>query len=152
MDAANSPDPFADPFSGGESLKPADFLRMIRDRWFVGLFFGLVVAGAFAYFSLQQVPLYRSSASILFERTADQVVNIQGVVDAQMMQGTEDVIQRHLIQINSGTMLSRVVQSLSPEEQEAVVALYRSEENPNPSVAGSFAVQPRSPRVASFST
>jgi len=136
MDAANPPDPLADPFSGGESLKPADFLRMIRERWFVGLFFGLIVAGAFAYFSLQQVPLYRSSASILFERTPDQVINIQGVVDAQMMQGTEDVIQRHLIQINSGTMLSRVVQSLSPEEQEAVVALYRSEENPNPSVGG----------------
>jgi capsular exopolysaccharide synthesis family protein len=136
MDAANPPDPFADPFSGGESLKPADFLRMIRERWFVGLFFGLVAAGAFAYFSLQQVPLYRSTASILFERTPDQVVNIQGVVDAQMMHGTEDVIQRHLIQINSGTMLSRVVQSLSPEEQEAVVALYRTEENPNPSVGG----------------
>jgi capsular exopolysaccharide synthesis family protein len=136
MDAANHPDPLADPFSGGESLKPADFLRMIRERWFVGLFFGLLAAGAFAYFSLQQVPLYRSSASILFERTPDQVVNIQGVVDAQMMQGTEDVIQRHLIQINSGTMLSRVVQSLSPEEQEAVVALYRSDENPNPSVGG----------------
>ncbi len=136
MDAANPSDPLSDPFSGGESLKPADFLRMIRDRWFVGLFFGVIAAGAFAYFSLQQVPLFRSSASILFERTADQVVNIQGVVDAQMMQGTEDVIQRHLIQINSGTMLSRVVQSLSPEEQEAVVALYRTEENPNPSVGG----------------
>ncbi len=136
MDAANPPDPLSDPFSGGESLKPADFLRMIRDRWFVGLFFGLLAAGAFAYFSLQQVPLYRSSASILFERTPDQIINIQGVVDAQMMQGTEDVIQRHLIQINSGTMLSRVVQSLSPEEQEAVVAPYRSEENPNPSVGG----------------
>lgn len=111
-----------------------DHLLVIREHWILGLLVALVLAGFFTYRKLQEVPLYRSVAILLFEPQKDKVINIQSVVDSPLGNSIEFVLRNHLTDLRSNAFRNRVVDSLTPSERELIAKGYddpESNEEPN---------------------
>lgn len=114
--------------SPGRTIK--DYLLIIKDRWFLGLFFGLLAAAPFFWTKWNEVPKYESLTILFFEQAENSPLQWSDA-DRSLKGNTEDVMQGHMYQLNSREMLSRVVDTLSEEERETVLAPYRTEENPD---------------------
>ncbi len=104
-----------------------DVLYIIRERWAAGTAAGLLAAGVFAIYFLQQPPLYEAAASILVETTADKVMDIEKVVDTSLTgqrQLFEAALNSHYRQLTSRTLLLQVLETLAPEEKKRAVGPY----------------------------
>ncbi|MCC5805506.1 MAG: polysaccharide biosynthesis tyrosine autokinase [Opitutales bacterium] len=116
-----------------------DYLGMIREYWYLGAVLGVIAAGAWTYNAYQAIPLYRSSATVLFEITQDRVLNIEEVRDTSIRRAPDTILRSHMADLRSSTFRNKVIQSLSSDERELIIADYRDEENPEPSVHGVIA-------------
>lgn len=101
-----------------------DHLWTIREHWLLALLVAACVGGFYIYKSLQAVPLYKSTAIYLFEPNTDRVINIQGVVDSAGERTASMLIRNHLTDLRSNSFRARVVESLSPEEEDLIVRDY----------------------------
>lgn len=117
-----------------------DYLWIIKEHWILALIVAVSVSGFFIYRSFQTVPLYKSSAILLFEAQKDQVINIQQVVDNSLERSANFILRNHLTDLRSNSFRGRVVDSLTPEEKELIIKDYREKESDeDPSVHGIIA-------------
>lgn len=115
-----------------------DYVSMVRDYWYFGLIVGAIVAAAFAYNKFQEVPLYRSSATVLFEIDRDRVLNIEEVRDTSIRRNPDSILRSHMVDLRSNSFRRKVVDSLSDEERELIVRPYRVN-GASPSIHGIIA-------------
>jgi uncharacterized protein involved in exopolysaccharide biosynthesis len=110
-----------------------ELVRIIRDRWPWGLAVALLVAGNFALWAMSQRPVYQAQATLLVEDAPDRVVNIQRIVDQSLDPFALQIqLNNHLEQLRSGGFLQRVIDSMTPEDLEAVAASYYRDGKPLP--------------------
>jgi succinoglycan biosynthesis transport protein ExoP len=104
-----------------------DYLWIIRDHWILALVVGCTLAGFYIHKESKAVPLYRSTALLLFELQQERVINIQQVVDNSSIGRSANYIMRnHLTDLRSNSFRGRIVDSLSPEELDLITRDYRS--------------------------
>lgn len=119
---------------------PRDVLRLLRERWMLGVSAGLLAASALAYFQLSQPSQYEATSTLLFEPTAEQVVNIKSVVDNSLQGSSSEArLQTHVEQINSGAFMNYVIGSFDADEVRKLTQAYVDPERPErpaPSLAG----------------
>ena len=111
-----------------------DYLWIIREHWVLALLVAATVSGFFIFKQSQVIPLYRSTAIVMFEPQQDRVLNIDNLSGAINARSTELMLRSHLTDLRSNSFRRRVVDSLSPEEAELITRDYRepeSEEDPN---------------------
>lgn len=113
-----------------------DYLWIIREHWILALLFAVCISVFFAYRQMQEIPLYRSSAILLFEPDTDRVINIQSVVDNPGGRAADFVIRNHLTDLRSNSFRDRIVESLTDEEKTLITKDYVTDENQDPSVHG----------------
>lgn len=116
-----------------------DYLWIIREHWILALVFAVSISTFFAYKKLQEIPLYRSTAILLFEPDTDRIIPIQSVVDSGGGRAADFVIRNHLTDLRSNSFRDRVVESFTDEEKSLLTKDYVTEENPEPSVHGIIA-------------
>lgn len=124
-----------DPFDFGNPLdlhKLLNYLRIIRERWLWGLSSGLLVAAVFAFMSLRQTPVYQASATLLIEAQAEQVIDVEQVVDTSLSGRGDAELDNHLRQMQSRTFLSSVVRSFDQRMQQQIVRAYLPESPDEP--------------------
>lgn len=115
--------------SGGTSVglqRPfSDLLLIVRERWLLALLAATTAAGALYFYRSQVEPEYTAVASILFEITPEQVMNVQEVSDPTLAsQGLEVGMENYLAHLNSLSFIDGVVQTLTDSEREKVVQPY----------------------------
>jgi len=124
---------------GGHEKSWLDYLFIIREHLLLSM---IVAACASAYYfhkQSQEIPMYRSSALVLFETQKDRVINLQEVHDTSLGRAGESILKNHLTDIRSNSFRQRVIESLSEEEKEIIRRGYASPENPEPGLHGIIA-------------
>lgn len=117
-----------------------DYLAIIKRRWWIGLIIGVLLGGFNWWQGSKIVPMYNARAVILFEQETDRVLNIQEVVSSNLRGLVDTILRNHHTFMISNTFRARVIEDLSPEEIELIVAPYRDPEtNPDPSLHGIIA-------------
>lgn len=104
-----------------------DYLLMIRERWLIGVSLGLLVSCLYAFFSLQEPPLYRAIAKLIIETKTHRVVDIAEVVDNSVRSGND--MSFHLSQLRSRTFSQRVSDSFTEKEISRITTPYDTEES-----------------------
>lgn len=112
---------------------------MVREYWYLGAILGAIIAGAWTYRAYQGIPLYRSSATVLFEIERDRVLNIEEVRDTSIRSAPDLVLRSHMADLRSSSFRQRVIETLSEEEKELILRDYRTEDSPDPSLHGTIA-------------
>ena len=102
-----------------------DYLIIIRERWLIALTISLSVTFVFFYYNIQQPKVYASSAVLIVEPAADQVVNIKEVMNLNTLD--EAVMQVHESQLKSSVFNNVVFASFTQKERDAMVAPYLEE-------------------------
>ncbi|GHC07604.1 GumC family protein [Cerasicoccus arenae] len=102
-----------------------DYLLMIRERWLIGVSLGLLCSCLFAFFGLQEAPLYKSTATLLIESKVDRVVDIKEVVDNTPRSGVD--LRNHLSQMRSRSFTQRVIESFTEKEILRITQPYDTE-------------------------
>lgn len=123
-------------YSGAWSPNWQDYVSMVRDHWYLGLIVGALVAGYYAHTKFQEVPMYRSSATVLFEFDRDRILNIEEVRDTTIRRNPDFVLRSHMVDLRSNAFRERVIRSLSQDERETIIRAYRSETEGEPSLHG----------------
>ncbi len=106
-----------------------DYLWIIREHWILALVVALAASGFYAYKKMQQVPLYKSIAILLYEPERERVINIQSVVDSPLGNATEYVLRNHLTDLRSNSFRERIVESLTTSERELITKDYQDPES-----------------------
>ncbi len=128
------------PEAGKPQKSIGDYWAIIKRRWWIGLIIGVLFGGYNWWKESQVVPMYKARAVILFEQETDRVLNIEEVVSSNLRGLIDTILRNHHMFMISNTFRARVVEGLSPEEIELIVASYRNPEtNPDPSVHGIIA-------------
>ena len=124
----------------GPVLGILDYLRMIRERWVLGLAIGILLAGIWSLYQLSRKPLYTSFVKVLVEILDDQVVDMQQVVDEQdfiaRSNRADSLLNQHLLKMNSGEFRHYVIESLSASQIRQILDPYRTPELAEPSLNG----------------
>ncbi len=108
---------------------------MIRERWLLGLATAVILVGLLVAHQLRQPKIYESRASLIFETSKPQVVDIQEVLDTSLNTATIDAtLQTHIGQIKSVSFFQYVAETFTEEEKEQIVQPYIEPESPAPSV------------------
>lgn len=115
--------------SEGLSLGFADFLSFFRERWWIGLIFGVVAAALIVVLEPKKTPIYRTEVSLLFEPKKDRVLPVADVVDTTIRNAEE--LNNQLEQIRSNTFFDFVMSSFSASEIARIREPYRDPENPD---------------------
>ena len=115
-----------------------DYLRIIRERWLVGLGLGILLSGLWSLYQLSRTPEYTSSVQILVEVLDDNVVDMKEVVDEQEIITrsfrAESLLNHHLIQMSSREFRQYVVESLTPSQINRILDPYRIAELADPDI------------------
>lgn len=122
-----------DPFSGGNALDFSQvlrFLKIIRERALWGILAGLMVAGLYAWFELNKEEVYATEAFLLIEARAEQVIDVEKVVDTSLTGWFDFELENHLRKIKSRKFLQTVLKSFGPAEAELITAPYQDEKEP----------------------
>ncbi|MEM0966397.1 MAG: polysaccharide biosynthesis tyrosine autokinase [Verrucomicrobiota bacterium] len=142
------------PTSTLENEKPlfsiGDIIAILRYRWLPGLAVGLVLAAAFAFWKMQETPIYKASATVMAEMNRDRVLtNMEDVVDPRAMR-LDIAINTHFERLRSQQFAEQVAEELSETQIQQLVAPYLNPDNPEqvPNPIGvlrrSFSVSSRS--------
>lgn len=116
----------------------SDYLRIIQERWLLGLAIGILLAGLWSFYQMSRKPLYISSVRVLIEILDDKVVDIEQVVDEQEIIArsgrSESLLNQHLIRMKSREFRQYVIDSLTESQIRKITEPYRSAELVSPSV------------------
>jgi len=118
---------------GGSLAIPApvrnwrDYLLMIRERWLIGVSLGLLFSCLYAFFSLQEPPLYQSTAKLIIESKAHRVVDITEVVDTTVRSGSD--LSAHLSEMRSRTFRQRISDSFTEKEISRITQPYDTDKS-----------------------
>lgn len=128
----------SDPFSAGETLSLKHvlaFFRILKERFFWGLLAGTIFASVWLAVSLRKEPIYSAEAFLLIEARAEQVIDVEKVVDTSLTNWADAELENHLRKIRSRKFLSTVARSFGQGETELILAPFIDEKEP-PSLAG----------------
>lgn len=132
MSAKNKHEPHRAPKQAAKTLQ--DYLLILRERWLVATAIAVIAVAIFAWYSMSRPPVYHATAEMLFEKSRERVVNIEGV-DGPMYSGMDDsVLQSHFEEMTSRAFLLKVADSLDDRETTLVASPY-AEEGVAPSAA-----------------
>lgn len=128
---------------GGQDfeIRPlGDYFVMIRERWLLGVACALLVSCLAGYYLLNQPTVYEAQARLLVERQNERVVDMPQVVNTEMESAGgvwRVLLEDHVNQLTGRSFRQYVIDSLTEEEKEQILAPYLPEdptENP-PSLA-----------------
>ncbi len=106
-----------------------DYYIILRERLWIALPVALIVSLSFAYFQAKEVPLYRSSATMQFDRP-DQVLANPSISDPSVRNELE--MQSNLDILRSAKLRELVVRSLTPDEIKLLQRPYLKDNLPPP--------------------
>ena len=112
-----------------------DYYVILRERLWIALPIALLVSVSLGYYQAQETPMFRSAATMHFERPERIVLNEQ-VVDQSVR--SEIDLNTYLQILNSSRLRSMIVQSLTPEDVKTLQRPYIKELTPgvNPPPVG----------------
>lgn len=116
-----------------------DYLWIIRDHIWIAMAVAAIVAAVYFVRKSDAIPLYRSSAIVLFELQRDNVINVQEVQGSIAGRGYETTLRNHLTDLRSNSFRNRIIDSFSPEEIATLRRGYATPDNPEPSLHGIIA-------------
>ncbi len=96
-----------------------DYYIILRERVWIALPLGLLVSISLGYYKARETPMYVASATLQFEKP-ETVVTSQGVVDPTVRSDADLSTYLQLLN-NSSTLRERVIESLTPEEQQKLI-------------------------------
>lgn len=100
-----------------------DYLIILRERVWIALPIGLLVAVALGYYQARATPLFLSEATMQIEKP-EKIVTSQAVVDMSVT--SEIDLNTYLQVLNSARLRTRVMESLSPDEVKILGRAYLS--------------------------
>jgi uncharacterized protein involved in exopolysaccharide biosynthesis len=104
-----------------------DYLIILRERVWIALPIGLLVAVALGYYQARATPLFLSEATMQIEKP-EKIVTSQAVVDMSVT--SEIDLNTYLQVLNSARLRTRVMESLSPDEVKILGRAYLSRLQP----------------------
>lgn len=126
--ASTSSNPSAQSATPKGQRRLSDYILILKERWLLGFILGAIAGGALYYTMSQEVPLYTARATMQFELRPERILPLEEVSDPTLLaQGLEIGMANYLNYLRSADFMSRVVDSLTDEEWEAVVAPYRED-------------------------
>lgn len=105
-----------------------NLLLVIRERWLWGLSVAVLAAGVFAFVMLRKEAVYESSATLLIEAKAAQVIDVEQVVDTSLSGQGEAELENHLRQLQSRSFRNDVVDSFNEQEVRRITRAYEPED------------------------
>ena len=114
-----------------------DFIRIIRERWLLGLALGILIAGLWTLYQFSRTPEYTSSVRMLMEIMDDKVINMQQVVDEQEVARShrvEMLLNQHLVDMKSAKFRKFVINSLTSEERRSILEPFWTDELADPEI------------------
>lgn len=130
---AHEPD---EPISERRSIR--DYVIILRERFWIAFPLALIVSIGLGYHKASQTPLYRTSATLQFERP-QITTGTQNVQEIGVRAAID--LDTYLQVIGSGDMRNRVVRSLTPDEIRVLQRPYLNDLEPGqepPSAAGAL--------------
>ncbi len=109
-----------------------DYYIIIRERLWIALPLALLISIGYGYKQMQVTPIYSSTATLQFDKP-DTIVTTQSVVDTAIRSDLE--LNTALQVLSSGRIRSRVLASLTPEEQQ-ILRRASLKRNPTAPVSG----------------
>ena len=106
-----------------------DLLNIVWQRWILASSMGFALAGLFAIFLLNQTAQYTAEASIVVELNADNVVNVQEVVESGVQNSSllSSAMNTHIERLKSRMMAQNVLDTLSDQQHKRLVASFISQ-------------------------
>ena len=103
-----------------------DLLNIVWQRWILASSMGFAFAGLFAIFLLNQTAQYTAEASIVVELNADNVVNVQEVVESGVQNSSllSSAMNTHIERLKSRMMAQNVLDTLSDQQHKRLVASF----------------------------
>ncbi|MDQ8195943.1 polysaccharide biosynthesis tyrosine autokinase [Coraliomargarita sp. SDUM461004] len=96
-----------------------DLIMILRQRWLPGFALGLFLAAACAIFFMSKTPMYETTATMVVEVNAENIVNVAEVVESGVKNSglLESAMNTHLERLKSRAVAQLVADSLSADEQ-----------------------------------
>lgn len=103
-----------------------DLLNIVWQRWILASSMGFALAGLFAIFLLNQTAQYTAEASIVVELNADNVVNVQEVVESGVQNSSllSSAMNTHIERLKSRMMAQNVLDTLSDQQHKRLVSSF----------------------------
>ena len=103
-----------------------DLINIVRHRWILASSIGFVVASIFAIYFLNQTPEYEAESSIVVELNAENVVNVQEVVESGVQNSSllASAMNTHIERLKSRMMAQSVADSLTDRERERLITAF----------------------------
>ena len=103
-----------------------DLINIVWQRWILASSMGFALAGLFAIFLLNQTAQYTAEASIVVELNADNVVNVQEVVESGVQNSSllSSAMNTHIERLKSRMMAQNVLDTLSDQQYKRLVASF----------------------------
>lgn len=110
-----------------------DYYVILRERLWIALPVALLVSLSVGYHQAQETPMYRSTATMQFERP-ERIVTSEAVVDTAIR--SEIDLNTHLQTLNSNRLRGLIAQSLKPDEIKLLQRPYIKAGETPPGVGG----------------
>jgi len=127
-------------YGGGETTVQRtlqDYLLIVRERiWYIIVAFLVIFASA-AVYTLTQTPIFKSSAAVEIFRRNPTVMQVQQVMDSEIRSAEDLNTQVNILK--SGTIIDRVADQITGDDQRRFLAPYLKAGKPIPSVQGILA-------------
>lgn len=113
-------------YSERQLVSLRDLLNIIWQRWILASSMGFALAGLFAIFLLNQTAQYTAEASIVVELNADNVVNVQEVVESGVQNSSllSSAMNTHIERLKSRMMAQNVLDTLSDQQHKRLVSSF----------------------------
>ncbi|MEC7487264.1 MAG: polysaccharide biosynthesis tyrosine autokinase [Verrucomicrobiota bacterium] len=110
--------------SARQLLSLSDLINIVWQRWILASSVGFVLAALFAVLLLNQTSQYKAEASIVVELNADNVVNVQEVVESGVKNSSllSSAMNTHIERLKSRMMAQKVLDTLSDQQKERLIA------------------------------
>ena len=110
--------------SARQLLSLSDLINIVWQRWILAFSVGFVLAALFAILLLNQTSQYKAEASIVVELNADNVVNVQEVVESGVKNSSllSSAMNTHIERLKSRMMAQQVLDTLSDQQRERLIA------------------------------
>jgi succinoglycan biosynthesis transport protein ExoP len=107
-------------------LSLRDLINIVRHRWILASSIGFVMAAIFAIYFLNQTPEYEAEATIVVELNAENVFNVQEVVESGVQNSSllAAAMNTHIERFKSRMMAQTVASSLTEREQERLISAF----------------------------
>lgn len=110
--------------SARQLLSLSDLINIVWQRWILASSVGFVLAALFAVLLLNQTSQYKAEASIVVELNADNVVNVQEVVESGVKNSSllSSAMNTHIERLKSRMMAQKVLDTLSDQQKQRLIA------------------------------